>query len=1034
MSLAELSLRRPVSAIMFYISLMVLGLIAAFKLPLEQFPALTAPFIYIELPYAGASPEEVERTIVRPAEEALATLSGVKNMWSNARGDGGGIFLEFDDWARDTNIAASEARDRIDAIRTDLPDDFQRYFVMKFSTTDEPVLRLRFTSDRDLRNEYAMLERLFKRRIERIPGVARVDIIGVEAPEVEVAIDPVRLGAHNVALNDLAMRLRAVNFSVSAGSIDDGLRRIRVQPVGEIRDLDELRNLVLNDQGLKLSDIADVVLKPQRADFGRRLDGRPAVGIDIQREADANLVQMSRDVLREMVEIEKEPELRGIKVRIADDQAESVKSSIGELTEAGIVGCLLSIFILFYFLRHWPSTLMVTLAIPVCIVLTLGIMYFMGLTLNILTMMGLLLGLGMLVDNAVVVVESIYQYREKYPNDPYRCAIEGTRSVQLAISAGTLTSIIVFVPNLFGDVNQISIFLGQVAATITISLLASWLVAVSLIPMLSAKVSTPPSLGLTTGFVPWLTRYYASSLRWSLEHRGWSVFGIVLIVILSIVPAATGLMKVDMFKNDAGREIDIYFDWRGSYSLDQMFGEMLKVEEVLDAKREELQIEQIYTVYSERGWGGIDVTLKSEGDLIPTEELQEKIRKILPKSALAEIGIEGGGGPGGGGGGGGQNEGVRVSLNGDSNEELTLLAEQIVPVLARRSELRDVRIDTGDETSEVRVSVDRDRAAAYGFSAQEVAQYIGIALRGTPLREFRGGGEEVPVWARFAGADKFRVQDLQSLQLTRQDGSRVPLMSMVKVDIERGAGQINRENRRTSLNIAANLGDKQTNEDARKAMTEVLSKVTFPPGYGFSFGGDFQRNDEAGTQMAFNTLIAMIMIFIIMAALFESLLYPLAIMSSIVFSAFGVFWFFVITNTTFTIMAAIGILVLMGVVVNNGIVMIEHINNLRREGYNRLDALVEGSRERLRPILMTMGTTILGMIPLTLGGAQIGGDGPGYYPMARAIVGGLIFSTVVSLVFLPTIYAILDDVGNWSGAAFRRAREWAGVREVGAAH
>jgi HAE1 family hydrophobic/amphiphilic exporter-1 len=737
---------------------------------------------------------------------------------------------------------------------------------------------------------------------------------------------------------------------------------------------------------------------------------------------------MSRDVLREMVEIEKAPELRGIQVLIANDQAESVKSSISELTEAGIVGCLLSIFILFYFLRHWPSTLMVALAIPVCIVMTLGIMYFMGFTLNILTMMGLLLGLGMLVDNAVVVVESIYQYREKYPNDPYRCAIEGTRSVQLAISAGTLTSIIVFVPNLFGDVNQISIFLGEVAATITISLLASWLVAVSLIPMLSAKVATPSSLGRTSGFVPWLTRHYANGLRWSLEHRGWSVFGIVLIVVLSIVPAATGLMKFDMFKNDAGREIDIYFDWRGSYSLDQMFGEMLKVEEVLDAKREELQIEQIYTVYSERGWGGIDVTLKSEGDLIPTEELQEEIRKILPKSALAEIGIEGGGGPGGGGGGGGQNEGVRVSLNGDSNEELMLLAEQIVPVLARRPELRDVRIDTGDETSEVRVSVDRDRAAAYGFSAQEVAQYIGIALRGTPLREFRGDGEEVPVWARFAGADKFRVQDLQSLQLTRPDGSRVPLMSMVKVDIERGAGQINRENRRTSLNIAANLGDKQTNEDARKAMTEVLSKVTFPPGYGFSFGGDFQRNDEAGTQMAFNTLIAMIMIFIIMAALFESLLYPLAIMSSIVFSAFGVFWFFVITDNTFTIMAAICILVLMGVVVNNGIVMVEHINTLRRSGMDRHRALVEGCRDRLRPILMTMGTTILGMLPLTIAGTQMGGDGPPYYPMARAIVGGLVFSTVISLFALPTFYAMVDEWRLRSRARWKTA--WAQLQRA----
>jgi HAE1 family hydrophobic/amphiphilic exporter-1 len=1025
MSLAELSLRRPVTAIMFYVSLMVLGVIAAFRLPLEQFPAVTAPFIYVEMPYPGASPEEVERTIVRPAEEALATLSGVKNMWSNARGDGGGIFLEFSDWSRDTNIAASEARDRIDAIRGELPDDFQRYFVMKWSTTDEPVLRLRFASDRDLRNEYAMLERVFKRRIERTPGVARVDIIGVEAPEVEIALDPIRVGAHNIALNDLAMRLRAVNFSVSAGSIDDGSRRIRVQPVGEIRDLDELRNLVLNDTGLRLSDIADVRLKPQRAEMGRRLDGRPAVGIDIMREADANIVEMARAVHREMEEIEKLPELEGIQVLVANDQAESVKSSIGDLTEAGIVGCLLSIIILFYFLRHWPSTLMVALAIPICIVMTLGIMFFMGLSLNVLTMMGLLLGLGMLVDNAVVVVESIYQYREKYPDDPYRCAIEGTRSVQLAISAGTLTSIIVFVPNLFGDVNQISIFLGQVAITITISLLASWLVAVSLIPMIAARIEAPPAGAQATGFVPWMSERYARGLRWSLEHRAKSIAGIAFIVVLSLLPAAAGWMKFDMFKNDAGREIDIYFDWRGSYSLEEMLAEMVRVENILDANREKLQIKQIYTVYSERGWGGIDVTLESEGDLQPTEEIQEEMRKLLPKSALAEIGIEGSGGQGGGGGG--QNQGVRVSLNGDSNEELQQLAEQILPVLAQRSELRDVRIDTGDETSEVQVTVDRDRAAAYGFSAQEVAQYIGIALRGSPLREFRRGGEEVPVWVRFEGAERFSVDQLASLSLTRADGSRVPLMSMVNVEIRRGAGQINRENRRTSLTLAANLGDDKTNEDAREAMTEVLSQVTFPPGYGFSFGGDFQRNDEAGNQMAINTVIAIIMIFIIMAALFESMLYPLAIMSSIVFSAFGVFWFFVITDTTFTIMAAIGILVLMGVVVNNGIVMVEHINNLRREGYARVDALVEGSRERLRPILMTMGTTILGMLPLCFGTTQIGGDGPGYYPMARAIVGGLIFSTVVSLVFLPTIYAVLDDLGNWGSAAFRLARERSGV-------
>jgi HAE1 family hydrophobic/amphiphilic exporter-1 len=420
------------------------------------------------------------------------------------------------------------------------------------------------------------------------------------------------------------------------------------------------------------------------------------------------------------------------------------------------------------------------------------------------------------------------------------------------------------------------------------------------------------------------------------------------------------------------------------------------------------------------------------GDLLPTEELEEKIREVLPKSALAEIGIEGTGGEGGGGGGG-MGQGVRVGMFGDSNEELMTIAEGVLPILARRPELRDVRIDTGDETSEVQVSVDRDRAAAYGFSAQEVAQYISIALRGSPLREFRRDGEEVPVWIRFAGAEKFQVSNLSSLSLTRPDGGRVPLMSMVDLDIVKGAGQINRQNRRTSLSFAANLPDGKTNEDARKALTEVLSKVDFPPGYGFSFGGDFQRNDEAGAQMAFNTLIAIIMIFIVMAALFESLLYPLAIMSSIVFSAFGVFWFFVLTDTTFTIMAAIGILVLMGVVVNNGIVMIEHINNLRRRGMSRTDALVEGSRERLRPILMTMGTAILAMVPIALGQTKMAGDGPPYFPMARAIAGGLAFSTVVSLLFLPTIYAMLDDLGNWAGAAFRRARERMGVAPVIAA-
>jgi len=1037
MNIAKLSLQRPVTAVMFYVSLLVIGLIAAVRLPLEQFPEVNLPFVLVELPYPGSTPEEVERSVTRPAEEALATLPGIGAMNSVSRADGASVFLRFTDWGRDIELTASEARDRLDAIRAELPSDFQRYFVLKFSPSDAPLMQVRFASNRDLRGEYFMIQRLFQRRIERLPGVARVDITGAPPPEIEIAIDPARIGAHNISLNQLADKLRSVNFSVSAGSIDTGKQRLRVQPVGEIRELDELRNLVLDERGLRLSDIADVRQRRQKQDVARRLEGRPAVGIQIYRERNANLVDVSKVANAELEALKDEPELSGVEFLIISDQAQSVTSSVNELIEAGVIGSILSLLMLYYFLRHWPSTLMVSLAIPICIVITLGIMSFAGMTLNILTMMGLLLGIGMLVDNAVVVVESIYQYREKYPNDPLRCALEGTRSVQLAISAGTLTSIIVFIPNLFGERNVVSIYLGQVAITITISLLASWLVAVSLIPMISARLRTPAAISAAHGFVPELTRRYGRALHWSLTHRFLSLLAIVGIVLISLVPFK--FVKFEMFPASASRELEMYFEWKGAYSLEQMSDEVGRIEQFLDSNRDKYQITQIYSYYGERGFGGINLDLLDSGRMCSslTSRIQrlvgfaddstclrdpaaitEELRKDLPKLARAEIGFQDNdiGPPGGGEG----EEGIQVLLTGDSTDLLEKTAREILPRFAGRKELRDVRLDIGDENSEVRVSVNRERAAALGFSAREVADYIGIALRGSPLREFRTSDGEIPVWVRFAGAEQMGLENLSGLDLRRSDGTSVPLMALVDVDVERSASQISRQNRRTSLALKANLADKVTLKDARTAFEEVLREVNLPTGYGWSFGSSFDEDSRAGQRMAFNTLIALLMVFVVMAALFESMLFPAAIMSGVVFSALGVIWLFALTGTSFSIMASIGILVLMGVVVNNGIVMIEHINNRRREGMLRTEALVEGAKERLRPILMTMGTTILGMLPLCFSGSQLGGGGPPYFPMARAIVGGLLFSTVVSLLFLPTIYAMLDDMRIGTSSWLRR--------------
>ncbi|MFT3762509.1 MAG: efflux RND transporter permease subunit [Pseudoxanthomonas sp.] len=1016
MNITELSIRRPVTTIMLFVSMVAIGLIAAFRLPLEAEPEATIPFFFVSLPYAGSTPEEVERNILRPVEEALATMSGIKSMNSRANAEGASIQVEFSDWSRDIAIAASDARERIDAIRDQLPDDLRRYYVQRWSTSDQEAISLRLTSAEDLTARADLIERSIKQRLERLPGVARVEVEGVAKQEVLVALDKDRLSANGVALNDLVQKLQAANFSVSAGQITEAGRRLRIQPKGELLEVQQLRDLRLDNRGTRLSDIAEVDLVPQRMSYVRRMDGKPSVGVDIYKERAANLVDLSRAVRGEIKALEDDPAMRGIGIEVTDDQGQAVTSSLVALAEAGAIGLLLSVIVLYAFLRHWPSTLMVTTAIPICFVMTLGFMHFAGITLNILSMMGLLLAVGMLVDNAVVVVESIYQERERYPDKPWLASVVGTRHVAIALSAGTLCHCVVFLPMLFGEKNIISIYLAQLAVTISVSLLASWLVAISLIPMLSARMKTPPAV--KSPFISRLQQRYARALRWTLDHRGWSVAGIALITALSVVP-----MKYTKGGGDDSdpSEINVFYQWRGAYSKEEMGKEVAKVEDFVNAHRKEFRIRQVYSRYSEQGWASTRLFLDGVKDPEQSQRIQDAVRKGLPKSARANIGV---GWPSGMGSDG---QGIKFSLTGDSTEVLKDLADDIVPMLGRDPKLRDVRVDTGDANTELSVRVNRERAAAYGFSAQQVAEFVSMALRGSSLRDFHRGDLEIPVNVRFSGSENYAVEDLSTFMLRAPSGSEVPLLAMVDVGVSPSATQIQRLNRQTMLRVEAGLAKDVPMDEARKSIETALAGVQFPPGYGYTFSGaSFNINFDGMDQMKNAIAIALVLMLVIMAAVFESLLFPLAIMSCVVFSIFGVYWLFWITGTEMNIMAVIGILVLMGVVVNNGIVMIEHINNLRRRGLPRTEALVEGSRERLRPIMMTMGTAILAMIPIALHTDTPDGMPP-YYPMARAIAGGLAFSTVVSLLFLPTIYALLDDLRASTKRLLHKAR---GVREA----
>ncbi len=1015
MTLAELSLKRPVTVIMAFVSMTVIGLIAAFRLPLESMPDIQFPFLEISVPYQGSTPSEVERTVTRPIEEALSTLTGVQRMSSLTRADGVNIDMQFK-WGQDTAVKAVEAREKIDAIRADLPSDLTRYQVFKGSTADQPVMNLRVAADHDLTNAYELLDREVKRPLERLPGVARVTIEGVAPREVQIEIDSDRLSAAGVGLNDLYQRLSNANFSASGGLIKDGATRYHVQPIGEWHNIEEIRSLAINDKGLKLSDVADINVKPGRLTYARHLDQRPAVAIDISKERSANLVEVGKSVMAEVERIRQEPELKDIQIYALGDQAQSVQESLSQLSQAGLEGTLLSVFVLFFFLRDWPSTLMVSLAIPICFVITLGCLQLFGMTLNILSMMGLLLAVGMLVDNAVVVVESIYHYRERFPDKPWYCAVQGTQVVGVAIAAGTLSSIIVFLPMVFGEKDDISIFLTQVAITMAIAHLASWLVAVSLVPMLSARLPPPKFIG-RKNIITRVQGIYGRFISHTLNHRRWTMIGLLALLVISIVlPAAH--TKMEMFPQGDRDRLFIGYRLNALYPLKELKQSIDKVEGYLAAHRDEFHIKNIYSRYSEDGNDTFTSVLFDKNDKTrpSTKVVLEKLRAELPKVPIGEIVFDFNNN------GNGSDNSINLSLVGDSGQELRELSTTVIGILKQVPSLRDVSANQDSGNRELSVRVDRDKAKEFGFSANDVAQFIAIALRGMQLKDFHGNDAQLPVWLRFRGADAQSVDDLSDYKLRRPDGTQIPLMSMVRIETRNASSVIERENRQISLGIKANLAEGATTDEARKAITSVMEKVQLPPGYRWTFGENFDRDDDAGAKMFFNLIVALVLVYVVMCAMFESLIYPAAILTTFVFSIFGVFWLFWITGTVFSIMAMIGVLILMGVVVNNGIVMIVHINQLRHTGLGRREALIQGAKDRLRPILMTMGTAILGMVPLCISNAAIGGDGPPYYPMARAIAGGLVFSTLVSLLVLPTIYSLLDDMSLGMKRIIRDAR------------
>ncbi len=1026
MTLPELAIRRHVTTLMLLVSLVVLGGVALLRLPLAFMPDVEEPQLFVHVPYPNASPEQVERMIVRPLEDALGSLRGLRGMWSMCDQDGGRIRLNFD-WSTDMNLARVEAWERIDRIRRDLPEDIGDITVgghWDSREADMPILEGRLSSPRDLSHDYDILERRIVRPLERIPGVAQVRLDGVNPPEVRINLRPADLEFHGLDIRDVVRRLRASNFDMSLGRITDGGVRYTVRSLGSFRTVEQIRDLPLRADGIRLGDVADVVYSEPPLEYGRHLDGRFAVGITVTQESKANTVEVCAALQRRIAAMADDPELQGVDFLVWFSQGKEIRETLGDLTFTGIFGAVLAALVLFLFLRRVSTTIVAVLCIPFSLIVTCGLVWAQGKTLNTLTLLGLIVGVGMLVDNAVVVMENIFRHRE-LGADRRTAALRGAKEVSTAVIAATLTSVIVFLPLVFNKPSEMNIYLKELGITVCVTLLASLLVSQTLIPMATSwfirSAPRPRQRWLVA-----LEGGYQRLLGTILRHRWLApVIGLSVMATM-IVPFRHVDRNFDASSEDLF--VQIRYEFSEPLPLAEKERVVTRVERLLEPHREELLARAVYSFWSDR-WTLTRIYLR-EGEASEQNiaRVRRRLAELLPDWPGVRIRVQ-------------ENRqmwrmdrGKRIAfqLVGEDSEILARLAEEAKERLAAIPGLVDPFASNEQGGLELHLIPDRELMTRYGIDPSAVAQTVGLTFRGRRLQRFRTPDGEREMRLTLDERQQESVSHLTGLPLWTTGGIKVPLAAVSAVREVPGPERIQRDDRRTSLWVGARY-EHGTREQYLPLVRRALAGMAFPPGYSWTFGRWQERRREQSREFMTNLLLALMLIFAVMAGLFESVRQAIALMVALPFALTGAWWTLYVTGTDFDQPAAIGLLLLIGIVVNNGIVMLEHINGYRRAGMPRREALLRGGRERLRPILMTALTTLIGLLPMALQRPSLGGVY--YYSMALVIMGGLLVSTFLTTVLLPATATIVEDLfgaaGRWIAdiPAFLRRRPVAGSHQ-----
>ena len=1012
MNLSNLAVRRPITTAMFFLALLIFGSISLLRLPIDILPDITYPSITVYTEYEGAGPQEVERLITETIEKTVSTIDNVKEVRSTSDEDASTVTIDFN-WGTDLADAANDIREKLDRVRRLLPEDAEDPYLYKYDPSNRPILYLSLTGPLHPSKLRDLADDKIKYDIEQIEGVAAVNIWGGLEREIQVEVYRGKLRSIGLSIDALVNIIKGESLSLPGGRLETGRRELLIRPMGEFSNLEDIENInVATRQGrpIYLKQVADVRDGFKELRRHMRIKGEAGVIVAVRKRSGSNTVQVSEKVIRILPRLKSDlPE--GVTLSLLIDTADFIRKSVKQVKQVAFIGGILAVIVLFAFLRNIRSTLIISASIPIAIWSTFFLLERMGLTINMMSLGGLALGIGMILDSSIVVLENIFRHREE-GEGAVKGALEGSNEVGMAITASTLTTICVFLPLLFLRGIE-GVMFKQMALTVTFSLMAALVVALTLIPMLSSRFLRVERKEAGAARVRFYEGYL-KGLGWSLKHRKTVLGGSVILLFLAFWTFNHKGVGTELLPEIDEGIINGFIEMPVGTRLDITDGVTKEVEETILQDVPELKAIFARSGAHHRGGGGSHTAffrarlVDKKDRKRSTKEIVAGLRRKLASIPDAKVRISEGRSMYTRILGGGSEERLEIDLRGYELDKGKALAEEIVSRIRSVGGVIYPRISLDDNRPELKIDIDRSKASTMGLPMSRILQVINTNIEGTVASQYREGGDEFDILVRLREEDRRKHEDIMNIFITGPGGKELPLKGFATITEGKGPTKIERRGQERLITVMAGIHGRDLGHIVQE-IGERIRDLKVPPNFRLNFASEYEKQREAFGGLLFAIIFAIVLVYMVMASQFESLTEPFVIMFTLPFASIGVILAILVLNMNVTIPVFIGGVLLIGIVVNNGIVMIDYIDRLRKKGHPLREAILIGGQRRLRPVIMTTLTTSLALLPMAVG---FGEGSEMNAPLARVVIGGLLVSALFTIFFVPTLYGSIKRIGK----------------------